>query len=116
MRPVAERARLEEAAGLKKAQAALVACLEEELAIERMGALRELVARRRPLMVGHEGEEIARDLSAGAAPEQRKSGARPLGIALVEQRQIEQPLARVIDDPHREGRRAVADLAQQESV
>ena len=44
---------------------------------------------------------------------QTKHGARPFGVALRQERQIEQPLARIIDDPDRQCRRAAADVAHE---
>ena len=63
-------------------------------------------------MIGDEAEIVARRLRAYAAPPQTQHRARPVGIALRQQRQIEQPLARIIDDPEPERRGAAADAAE----
>ena len=48
----------------------------------------------------------SRDARAGAARDSARAFGGPLRIARVEQRQVEQPLARIVDDV--EGERAVA--------
>src|SRR5262249_42723193 len=116
VRRLAERAGLEEAAGLEKAQAVLIARRDQQRAIELVRPPRDLVARRRVgAMVAEEGEEVARDLGARAGAAEPQRGARPIGVALREQRQVEQPFARVVDDLEPQRRGAAADLVEEKA-
>src|SRR6266516_557165 len=90
----AERARTQEPAGLKKAQAVPIARVEEVSAIAIMQAFCDLLARSvvGPVL-GEKIEKVARDFGAQALAQQPQRRARPVGIALRGQREIEQPLA-----------------------
>ena len=61
------------------------------------------------------GEKIARDLGPHAFAQQAHGRARPLGITHRHERQIEQPLAGIVDDPDREARRVPGNRADESS-
>ena len=102
----------EEAAGLQKAQAVPVARLDEIGAVEVVRLLRHLLARDLVRPVLREERETNSPLTSARTPlrQQPQRGARPLGVALRQQRQVEQPFARIVDDPDRQRRGVAADL------
>ena len=77
----------------------LVARGDQQRAVEIVRLLGDRFARRlRGGMIAEEGEKLAADFRAQAAPPQLQHRARPFGIALRQQRQIEQPFAGIVDD------------------
>ncbi len=91
----------------------LVARPEEKRAIKVVRLLGDLLARDLVRAVlGEKAEKIARDLGAHAPAHRVQRRARPLGIALRQQRKVEQPLAGIVDDPDRQACGAARHLAQ----
>ena len=78
-----------------------------------MRLLRDFVARRLIGPVpGDEGEKVAGDPGSAPTAHQGHGRARPIGKALVQQGEIEQPFAGIIDDPDRHLCRGTGDLAE----
>ncbi len=114
IRHVSERAATQEAARLQEAQTVPVARLDQARAIEVVRLLGDLFAGIfvRP-MLADEGAEIARNLRAHTLAESGEGRARPFGVALAEQRQVEQPFAGIVDNADGKPRRAAGELAQE---
>jgi hypothetical protein len=113
-RRVGEIARTQEASGLEKAQPMRIARAGEEGAVEVVRLLRGLLAHGLAVaMLLDELEEFSSRLGAQAAPVEPQRRARPLGVGLVEQRQVEQPFAGIVDDAQRDRRRVAADLGEE---
>src|SRR6516162_145911 len=111
---VAERPAAQETARLQVAQAVLVARAHEERVVEVMRLSRELVAcRLLGAMATDESKEVARDLRPAALAHRGERCARPFAKALLQKRQIEQPLTRIIDDLQGGPRRTAGNLAQE---
>src|SRR5262249_19210044 len=99
-----ELAGREEATGLEEGEAMLLAAAAEEGAIEVAGDTRRVLARGVARRVGREkAEPVARQRVArrGATEPQRRR--RPGREILVDERQIEEPFAGIVDDVEREG-------------
>src|SRR5690242_13063053 len=63
-------------------------------------------------MIGQKGEEITRRAGAHSAATELQRCARPFGVALVQQRQIEEPLARIVNYFELQSCRTAADPAE----
>src|SRR5262249_23554533 len=111
---LAQRPPTQEPAGLEKRQAMPVARLEKVGAIAIVQLLGDLLARSLlgPMLV-EESEKVAGDLGAQALAQQTQRRARPLRVAEPDKRQVEQPLAGIIDNPEGERRRASGDLTHE---
>src|SRR5262249_56125942 len=94
--------------GVEKGEGVAVARFEEIGAVAIMRLLRDLLARGLvgPVL-GDKAEKVARDLGARALAQRPQRRARPLAIALRQQRQGEQPLAGVVDGSERQAPRAL---------
>ena len=91
----------------------LVACRAQVLPIKFMRPSGIILARRSVMvMIGQERDEIARSPGAHPAATQLQRGARPISVALCQQRQIKEPFAGIIDDPEFQGCNAAADPAE----
>jgi hypothetical protein len=111
-----ERTGIEEAAGLKEVEPMLVACRPQVLPIKVMRPFCiGLTCRCVVAMIGQKGDEIARSAGAYSAAAELQCGARPIGVALCQQRQIEEPFAGIIDDSEFQGCNTAANPAEQET-
>src|SRR5262245_63573252 len=96
---VAERSPAQKASGLEKAQAVPVARLDEIDAIASVQLSGDLLARELfgPVL-REQPEKITRDLGAHASAQQAQRRALPLGVVYRHERQVDKPLAGIIDD------------------
>src|ERR1700730_16255833 len=114
IRYIRKRSSAQEAAGLKIAQPVLISRLQEEGAVEVMHLLCDFVARRLiGPMLGNVGEKVAGDLGPAPIAHRTERCARPFAKALLQQWEIEEPFAGIIDDPDCHSCRTTRDLAEE---
>src|SRR5262249_39917544 len=109
-----ERTGIEEAPGLQKIEPVFVTRHPQVLTIKLMRPPGIIVARGSVIgMIRQKSDEITRSACAYSAAAEPQRCARPIGVALIQQRQIEEPFAWIVNYFQLQRSRTAADPTEQ---